>query len=229
MKRVRTSDLIRTMLAVTSIAVISAFAPAGADARPAADSNHDRIPDRWEIRHHLSLRVQQTFRNQDHDELFNLYEVRSGSSPRLSDTDGDGVRDGLEDPDGDTLTNAQEQYLHLHPRKADTDGDGIDDGAGDSDEDGVSNHDEFVEGSDPLSICEGDEGLRWKLRMERRLGKHFRSVRRWFPVADYFDGKVDSDCDRSDDENEELDDEFDFEYDGGSDDDGGTDGVGEGL
>ena len=49
---------------------------------PARDRNHDRIPDRWERHHHLSLKVKQTRRDQDRDGLNNLASGASRSDPR---------------------------------------------------------------------------------------------------------------------------------------------------
>jgi hypothetical protein len=60
------------------------------------DRNHDRIPDRWECRHHLSLKVKQTKRDQDRDGLNNLGEFQAGDDPHRADSDGDGVNDGNE-------------------------------------------------------------------------------------------------------------------------------------
>jgi hypothetical protein len=62
----------------------------------AKDGNHDRIPDRWEKRHHLSLNVNQAGRDQDGDHLRNLGEFRAGDNPRDDDSDDDGVADGEE-------------------------------------------------------------------------------------------------------------------------------------
>jgi len=59
----------------------------------AKDRNHDRIPDRWEKRHHLSLEVKQTTRDQDRDHLRNRDEFLSGNDPRDRDSDDDGVID----------------------------------------------------------------------------------------------------------------------------------------
>jgi hypothetical protein len=66
---------------------------AGAKAR---DRNHDRIPDRWEKRHRLSLRVNQAKRDQDRDRLRNLAEFEAGTDPHDQDSDDDGVPDGKE-------------------------------------------------------------------------------------------------------------------------------------
>jgi hypothetical protein len=62
----------------------------------AKDRNHDRIPDRWEKRHRLSLRVNQARRDQDRDHLSNLGEFKAGDNPRDQDSDNDGVMDGEE-------------------------------------------------------------------------------------------------------------------------------------
>jgi hypothetical protein len=67
-----------------------------AAAASAHDRNRDRIPDRWERAHHLSLRVNQARRDQDHDGLRNRGEFRAHMNPRKADTDGDGIEDGDE-------------------------------------------------------------------------------------------------------------------------------------
>lgn len=60
----------------------------------AKDRNHDKIPDRWEKKHHLSLRVNQAHRNQDGDRLNNRAEFLAGDNPRDADSNNDGVMDG---------------------------------------------------------------------------------------------------------------------------------------
>ncbi|MFI5027738.1 MAG: hypothetical protein ACHQCF_01995 [Solirubrobacterales bacterium] len=62
----------------------------------AKDRNHDHIPDHWEKKHQLSLRVNQAARDQDHDHLNNLGEFKAGDNPRNPDTNNDGVMDGEE-------------------------------------------------------------------------------------------------------------------------------------
>ncbi len=62
----------------------------------AKDRNHDRIPDRWEKRHKLSLKANQARLDQDRDQLRNRAEFLSGDDPRDSDSDDDGVMDGDE-------------------------------------------------------------------------------------------------------------------------------------
>src|SRR4051812_28885937 len=68
----------------------------------AKDRNHDGIPDRWEHRYHLNLKVDQSTRDQDRDRVRNLDEWRDHTSPRDSDSDNDGTKDGLEAPAADT-------------------------------------------------------------------------------------------------------------------------------
>jgi hypothetical protein len=78
-------------LGLAAAALLTLAAPA-----MARDRNHDRIPDRWERAHHLSLHVNQARRDQDHDGLDNRGEFLAGDNPRKADTDGDGIRDGAE-------------------------------------------------------------------------------------------------------------------------------------
>lgn len=80
--------------AATVIGALALLALPGAAA--AKDGNHDRIPDRWEHRHHLSTSVSQAARDQDHDHLHNRAEFLAGDDPRDRDSDDDGVMDGDE-------------------------------------------------------------------------------------------------------------------------------------
>jgi hypothetical protein len=74
------------------------------------DANGDRIPDRWEKKHGLSLKVKQTRRDQDKDGFKNRAEWRAQTDPRDGDSDDDGIEDGEENAgtvtayDGTTLT-----------------------------------------------------------------------------------------------------------------------------
>ena len=81
-------------LLATALGALALLALPGIAA--AKDRNHDRIPDRWEKRHHLSLKVNQARRDQDGDHLRNLAEFKAGDNPRDADTDNDGVTDGEE-------------------------------------------------------------------------------------------------------------------------------------
>ena len=82
-----------TLVAVAALALsLAAMAAIGI----AKDRNDDGIPDRWEKRHHLSLKVDQARRDQDSDALRNRGEYEAGMDPRDEDTDSDGIEDGDE-------------------------------------------------------------------------------------------------------------------------------------
>jgi hypothetical protein len=74
------------------------------------DGNRDRIPDRWEKQHGLSLKVKQTSRDQDKDGFRNRAEWRAKTDPHDADSDDDGTDDAAENAgtvtafDGTTLT-----------------------------------------------------------------------------------------------------------------------------
>ena len=92
-RRGRRAHLGKTWLAL-ALGVLALLAlPSVAAAK---DRNHDRIPDRWEQRHRLSLEVNQAHKDQDHDALRNRAEFLAGDNPRDADSDGDGVADGDE-------------------------------------------------------------------------------------------------------------------------------------
>ena len=92
--------------------VIGMLVAAFAFASPAAakDRNNDGLPDRWEKRYDLSLKVKQGKRDQDSDGLNNRGEFEAGTNPRQDDSDDDGAEDGDENAgvisafDGETLT-----------------------------------------------------------------------------------------------------------------------------
>ena len=126
------------ILVLASLAFcLAELTAAGAKPR---DRDHDRLPDTWEKRYHLSTKHRSTKRDPDHDRLKNLREHRAHTNPRRADTDGDHLRDGAElrrfhtnprkrDTDGDGLSDWREiRRLHTNPRNRDTDGDGISDG-----------------------------------------------------------------------------------------------------
>jgi len=94
----------------------------------AKDKNHDAIPDRWEKRFHLSLKVDQANKDQDRDKVDNANEFREHTSPRDADTDNDGRKDGREDRDRDGLDNMNEDASANDPVDPDTDNDGVEDG-----------------------------------------------------------------------------------------------------
>ena len=74
-----------------ALAALTALVMAGTAA--AADKNKDGIPDKWEKKNHLSLKVNQAPKDQDHDGLNNAGEYADHTDPHNADTDGDGVSD----------------------------------------------------------------------------------------------------------------------------------------
>jgi hypothetical protein len=73
----------------------------------------------------------------DGDRLSDAFETKVlGTSAHSPDSDQDGIRDGIEDPDRDGLSNAGEQLYATDPHDADTDDDGVSDWDEDADGDG---------------------------------------------------------------------------------------------
>jgi uncharacterized membrane protein YgcG len=97
-----------------AVALALVAVPASALAKR-GDRNHDRIPDKWERKHHLSTRVNVARKDPDRDGLSNLSEFRHGTDPRDADTDDDGINDKQEIEDNN------------NPNDDDTDDDGIKD------------------------------------------------------------------------------------------------------
>jgi hypothetical protein len=136
------------------LAVAASLMLAGGALAHGKDRNHDRIPDRWEKRHHLSLHHKQGRKDQDHDGLKNRGEFRSHLNPRDGDTDNDGVEDGDEHPgtvdsfengaltiklaNGGTLTAAVDDSTDIEcdSTPGDDDQGDDDDDQGDDDDDG---------------------------------------------------------------------------------------------
>jgi hypothetical protein len=87
---------VRNLLLLAASCVAVLVFPAAGMARSHGDRNRDRIPDRWERAHHLTLKVNQAKRDQDHDGLRNRAEFMAGDDPRDADTDNDGIGDGKE-------------------------------------------------------------------------------------------------------------------------------------
>ena len=115
----------------------------GVDARGADDSDHDGLPDGWELVNHLDPwdngahgestpgakdGTSGAAGDPDHDGLSNQYEFWADTNPRAADSDKNGVPDAQEDHDGDGVDNVTEQTLRSRPDMADTDDDGLTDG-----------------------------------------------------------------------------------------------------
>jgi hypothetical protein len=102
-------------LFVSAVAVLALLlVPAGALAKR-GDRDRDRMPDKWEKRHHLNTHANDARRDPDHDGLRNLSEFRHGTDPRDADSDDDGLDD-------------EQEVEHLmNPGDRDTDDDGVQD------------------------------------------------------------------------------------------------------
>ncbi len=83
-------------LFIVALALVAVLGIASSAAAKSRDRNHDKLPDRWEHAHHLSLKVKQAKRDQDHDGLNNRGEFRAHTNPRDKDSDDDGIKDGKE-------------------------------------------------------------------------------------------------------------------------------------
>jgi len=92
------------------------------------DRDHDKLPDKWEKKFHLSTHKNNAKGDPDRDGLNNLGEFRSRTNPRKADTDNDGVNDANDDQDNDGVDNAEEMQEHTNPCDRDTDNDGVNDG-----------------------------------------------------------------------------------------------------
>ena len=105
--------MLRRKIALAVTLVVSAsLVFAGTVVAGDGDRNDDRIPDRWEKRHDLSLKVKQHGRDQDHDGLKNRGEWRAKLDPRDDDTDDDGIEDG--DENAGTIASFEDDVLTLN-------------------------------------------------------------------------------------------------------------------
>jgi hypothetical protein len=104
-------------LLLFGVVVAALLAVPGAAMAKSRDRDHDKLPDKWEKKFHLSTHRNNAKGDPDRDGLSNLREFRAGTNPRNADTDNDGVNDG------------DEMAEHTNPRDPDTDNDGVRDGA----------------------------------------------------------------------------------------------------
>ena len=128
------------------------------------DSDSDGMPDFWEEDNGLLVGTNDAGDDKDSDDLTNLQEFLSCTDPNNADTDGDGLRDGVEN-NGDNYVDSDQ--TGTDPLDPDSDGDGLSDGVevpgahvgiddpgtnpnlADTDSDGTDDRVEIVKGSDP--------------------------------------------------------------------------------
>ena len=111
------------IFAVTGAGALALLLAGFASSAVAKDRNNDQIPDKWEKRFHLSLKVDQSDLDQDRDKVDNHNEFDEGTNPRDKDSDNDGKPDGKEDSDHDGLNNRGEDSTANQPDDRDTDDD----------------------------------------------------------------------------------------------------------
>jgi hypothetical protein len=149
--------------AATAVFATLAVSDAALAAKPVAkpvvlDADRDGMPDAWEVSNKLDPRRNDARLDPDRDGLTNLQEYLTRTSPKVADTNRNGVSDGNEDPDKDRLTNRQEFVVDDNPLSPDTDKDGIKDGNEDTDHDGLTDEQEFRFGDDPKDADSDDDG-----------------------------------------------------------------------
>jgi hypothetical protein len=145
---------------VLAVAAAALLALPGTAAAKSRDRDHDRLPDKWEKRHHFSTHKKSARGDADHDSLSNLAEYRSKTNPRRKDSDRDGILDDDEDRDRDGVDNGNEARERTNPRRKDSDRDGIRDGKEDRDRDGLDNRGEDRSGNDPMDPDSDDDGVK---------------------------------------------------------------------
>ena len=101
--------------------------PAGAMAK-SRDRDHDRLPDKWEHKFHLSTHHKSGKGDPDKDGLKNRGEFKSKTNPRKRDSDRDGINDANDDRDRDGDSNRDEVRHGTNPCDRDSDDDGVRDG-----------------------------------------------------------------------------------------------------
>jgi uncharacterized protein (DUF1800 family) len=175
------------------------------------DTDDDGMADFWEIANGFDpAQSMAGLGDEDLDGLRNVDEYLAGTNPRMSDTDEDGIPDGVERSElSDPRTfGSRPEYAGVSPRRtADLNGDGLPDAwqvrygafllslAGDDDGDGVSNLQESLWGTDPfdvtsrphltIAVSTNDVRVMWRLvpgkRMDLLGGS---SLTNWIPAPE---------------------------------------------
>jgi hypothetical protein len=115
-------------LLLFGVVLAALLAVPGAAMAKSRDRDHDKLPDKWEHKFHLSTHKNSAKGDPDKDGLNNRGEFKARTNPRKADTDNDGVNDANDDQDDDGVDNVDEQHEGTNPRDSDTDNDGVEDG-----------------------------------------------------------------------------------------------------
>ena len=114
-------------LVLFGVALAALLALPSAAMAKSRDRDHDKLPDKWEKKFHLSTKKKSGKGDPDRDRFNNLAEFRSKTNPRRKDSDRDGIKDPNDDTDRDGLTNREELRDGTNPCDRDTDDDGVGD------------------------------------------------------------------------------------------------------
>ncbi|MEA2454726.1 MAG: hypothetical protein QOI45_988 [Thermoleophilaceae bacterium] len=126
----------------------------------AKDRDRDKLPDRWEKQHGLSVSENSAKADPDGDGLTNRQEFRCHTKPHSADSDRDKREDADEDPDRDRVDNGNEMAQGTRPFARDSDRDGVSDGREDPDRDKLVNAGEDATSNDPMDPDTDDDGIK---------------------------------------------------------------------
>src|SRR3954470_13668415 len=115
-------------LVLFGVALAALLALPGAAMAKSHDRDHDKLPDKWEHKFHLSTHHKSGKGDPDKDGLNNRGEFKSRTNPRDADSDSDGIDDANDDRDDDGGSNRDEVRNGTNPCDGDSDDDGIHDG-----------------------------------------------------------------------------------------------------
>jgi hypothetical protein len=115
-------------LLLFGVVLAALLAVPGAALAKSRDRDHDKLPDKWEHKFHLSTHHKSAKGDPDKDGLDNRGEFKARTNPRKADTDRDGIDDANDDQDDDGVDNVDEQHEGTNPRDRDSDNDGVEDG-----------------------------------------------------------------------------------------------------
>jgi hypothetical protein len=115
-------------LLLFGVVLAALLALPGAAMAKSRDRDHDKLPDKWEHKFHLSTHHKSGKGDPDRDGLKNRGEFKSKTNPRRADSDRDGVNDSNDDEDRDGIDNREEVRDGTNPCDRDSDDDGVRDG-----------------------------------------------------------------------------------------------------
>src|SRR3954454_342011 len=96
-------------LLLFGVALAALLAVPGAAMAKSRDRDHDRLPDKWEHKFHLSTHHKSAKGDPDKDGLNNRGEFKSRTTPRNADSDRAAITAPNDDHDDDGVDNRDEQ------------------------------------------------------------------------------------------------------------------------